>query len=228
MQDDDFNRSPREFKRKATEAIKTILNDISNDGDFDTDSDEDFKLIYSSDSSFSSTCSSSRPESTIESNEVVSIQRSIISQSSISTDSSNTSDSLKTSDCDSIKSTDMNQESTSRISTSSSTSSGVHSTYTLSEDCSRSIASDHINLYRSNPVIKNTELEYEIVAGKRRNSKLLYSLTESIFYKRNSKIGSNISYCCYVQGCSARALLKADGTCIKKSGTHLHPTHEVV
>lgn len=70
-------------------------------------------------------------------------------------------------------------------------------------------------------------IEYKIVAGKRQNSKLLWSSTELQFYKFNTKLTTGQSYLCY-HGCDCRVLLKNDGTCIKTDSKkmHNHPTNE--
>lgn len=72
------------------------------------------------------------------------------------------------------------------------------------------------------------QIEYEIVPGKRQNSKLLWSSTELQFYKFNTKLSTGNSYLCYINGCNCRVLLKNDGTCFKtdSSKVHNHPTNE--
>lgn len=74
---------------------------------------------------------------------------------------------------------------------------------------------------------KSIEIQYEIVPGKRRNSKLLWSLTERQFYKFNTTLRKGKSYVCY-HGCSCRVLLQNDGICIKSdlNKQHNHPTNE--
>lgn len=71
----------------------------------------------------------------------------------------------------------------------------------------------------------NTHLDYDIFPGKRRNSKLLYSYSESMFYKKNATGRSGTSFKCYQNDCFARVLVKPDGICIRKSGEHRHGTH---
>lgn len=75
--------------------------------------------------------------------------------------------------------------------------------------------------------INSTEIKYEIVAGKRSNSKLLWSITEQQFYKFNTKSTTGRSYLCY-HGCTCRVLLRNDGLCFKTDAEkkHSHPTNE--
>lgn len=77
---------------------------------------------------------------------------------------------------------------------------------------------------------KEIQIEYEfVVSGKRRKSELLWSFTESMFYKRNSAGSNGKYYICYdAPSCKARLILRKDGTCVKTSGEHNHCTREIL
>lgn len=83
------------------------------------------------------------------------------------------------------------------------------------------------NKYKKKKCSNPLQIEYEIVPGKRQNSKLLWSSTERQFYKFNTKLSTGNSYLCY-HGCNCRVLLKNDGTCVKTDTrkNHNHPTNE--
>lgn len=77
-----------------------------------------------------------------------------------------------------------------------------------------------------NEIRDSRQIDYEIVPGKRFNSKLLWSFNEMQFYKFNTKLKTGISYLCY-HGCSARVIIRNDGKCYKTDGhkSHDHPTN---
>lgn len=52
-----------------------------------------------------------------------------------------------------------------------------------------------------------TTLQYEIVCGKRRTSKLLYIPEEKQFYIKKSTSDNKTYYVCYVKNCKARVTL---------------------
>lgn len=85
-------------------------------------------------------------------------------------------------------------------------------TDTDSTDSSQSSAFDE-NLF--------VEIEYEIIAGHRKNSQLVWSPTERQLYKlnANSKIGA--SYVCYDSLCNVRVYMK-DDKCFKSKTVHSH------
>lgn len=57
-------------------------------------------------------------------------------------------------------------------------------------------------------------MEFEIVGGKRRNSNLLYSLSEKHLYAKKSAYKNKIYYTCYQEKCKSRLILEA-GVCAK-------------
>lgn len=63
-------------------------------------------------------------------------------------------------------------------------------------------------------------LEYKITAGKRRNSKLLFTLDEEQYYAFNSKNKNCDAYKCI--DCDNRVHLRQDGMCIQKERYYVH------
>lgn len=57
-------------------------------------------------------------------------------------------------------------------------------------------------------------MEFKILSGKRRNSKLLYSVTEQQLYARKSIYKNKVFYNCYTKDCKSRVFVM-DGVCLK-------------
>lgn len=90
--------------------------------------------------------------------------------------------------------------------------------------------STHEHISQSNDGKSDSrQIDFEIVPGKRFNSKLLWSKNEMQFYKFNTKLRTGISYLCY-HGCSARVIIRNDGKCYKTDGHngHNHSTNYVL
>lgn len=66
-------------------------------------------------------------------------------------------------------------------------------------------------------------IDFEFIAGHRKNSELIWSPLEQQMYKFNTHSKLGASYVCYEKYCNVRAYLK-DGQCFKsrKSLEHLH------
>lgn len=191
-------------KRRLVARSVPIYHETSSDEDFCSSFDEDFKLHYSMDSSFSSNYS----DPLNESNDLNQSRETDGSDSPSCSSERTTHDTSNSNDNDSMKSADILNPPVSSKQSNSST--GLTRTS------------------RSNSVNQDEEVEYEMVPGKRMGSLLLYSLNESIFYKKNSKSSTGVSYSCYQTDCRARVLLKTNGICVRKSGDHLHSTHEII
>lgn len=73
-----------------------------------------------------------------------------------------------------------------------------------------------------------SEAEYNIVPGARSNSKLLQSINEKQFYRKNRKTQSITIYLCRVDNCNARVIMDdATEKCHKaKNSVHNHSTQE--
>lgn len=70
------------------------------------------------------------------------------------------------------------------------------------------------------------DLEFEIVPGQRKNSKLLYVLEEQQFYAINSKSKRSSTYLCYVKDCRSRVSVRnIDNKCflVLNFVEHNHP-----
>lgn len=59
-----------------------------------------------------------------------------------------------------------------------------------------------------------SSLAFEVMSGKRRNSKVLYVKDEKQFYIRKSEAKGRIYYTCYVKTCKSRVTLE-NGLCRK-------------
>lgn len=71
--------------------------------------------------------------------------------------------------------------------------------------------------------VGNTRLEYELIAGHRKNSKLLYTTDEKYLYMKHNKTKLNIQYDCYEKACGAKVFVTIrDGVCHKKSTNYTH------
>ena len=68
-------------------------------------------------------------------------------------------------------------------------------------------------------------LEYQIVNGKKFNSKLLYTLQEKQLYKIKTKSVKKNYYVCFNKNCKARIELFADGLCVKPKGNKSEHNH---
>jgi hypothetical protein len=67
------------------------------------------------------------------------------------------------------------------------------------------------------------EIPYEIIAGKQKSSKLLWSTSENQLYQYNTKSKIGLSYQCYQNSCKVRVYLKGE-LCYRatNSSEHLH------
>lgn len=70
---------------------------------------------------------------------------------------------------------------------------------------------------------QNIRLEYQIIAGQRKNSKLLYTTDEKFLYVKHNKTRYHIQYDCYDKGCNAQVIVtNEDGVCYKKNTNYEH------
>lgn len=198
------------------------MSKTSNDGDYSSGSDDNFTLRYSSDSSFSSDSAdnSYKPNDSC-------IENRTAAQLCTSPAESNISDSsgISIPSIESSENSLLSLEKESNVSKNSGNSKGeeVLSAPPQSDEIPNQINSIPSTSFPS--VSINTELEYDFFPGKRRNSRLLFSYVESMFYKKNASGKTGTSYKCYEDNCFARVLVKSDGICIKKSGKHRHANH---
>lgn len=66
-------------------------------------------------------------------------------------------------------------------------------------------------------------IDYEIIAGQRKNSKLLYTTNEKYLYIKHNKTKHSIQYDCYDKGCGAKVFIGTEnGLCFKKSTNNTH------
>lgn len=64
---------------------------------------------------------------------------------------------------------------------------------------------------------------YEIVAGRRKNSKLLYTTAEQYLYKLHNKSKTVVQYDCYEKTCDAKVYVSvANNLCFKRATNHTH------
>lgn len=93
-----------------------------------------------------------------------------------------------------------------------------------SSDCSSIVS----NLSEISATASYRFLRYEILAGERINSKLLYTNDEKQFYRFNSAVKNGDAYLCAEPNCKKRVHLRKDKLCIQyeKYYIHNHATKE--
>lgn len=64
-------------------------------------------------------------------------------------------------------------------------------------------------------------MEFEILSGKRRNSKLLYSFSEKQIYAKKSIYNNKVFFDCYNKKCKSRVYL-LNGECLKAKNFKEH------
>lgn len=65
-------------------------------------------------------------------------------------------------------------------------------------------------------------VDYEIISGKRRNSKLVYVISEQQLYIRKTKYKTKQFYVCYAKDCKSRVYIQNDQCYKSADGEHNH------
>lgn len=93
----------------------------------------------------------------------------------------------------------------------------------LAQDTENLLMSEIVSI-EPNGII--SEEDFEFVPGKRKTSKLLFLKKEKCLYLPTSKDKIGTRYRCYTTSCSARAVIRLDGSCEKAKRNFLHAQHK--